>query len=909
MKKTTLKKVCLELLQHLLAAGIMITIAGLLLNSYISVDSIDGPKVYRVFPINAGLEFEESEIYQDLFRNAVSDITQLVVLKGQLETDGILDPAKQIDVTEYVSGIGADSGGSLTVVYTLDDIVKWGKSGVEYTDRFMSMSEFVNYFGYCIYPENFKLDEYGQLCFDDFYHISESEETDPEEEGEEPGADGEAPEGRYGKSAEEIAVLAGKLEESTQEQLEDMVFSHIMSRNLDGINISREDDGSLTVSIPMLNCRYATVEGKKQLKEYAQNWIDYIQLQENVVAAIDSLTVNYQRYQICNEAYKGSKSNVKYMVRMMTDEGIRTYTNVPDLAGLQDNEVTEFFNEYRRYLIYYPDSLVFMGNTIFSEEEMDDYIGVYSYAYPDTTHIWLGVDSRYAIEGDAFQTANAVYQKIVPNVGRFIVLIMILAFVWLATGIYLTVAAGMVLGENGEQICYLNRFDKLWTELLFLLGAGLAYGGLQGARAILGIAQTAEGMPARLMGVELTKLYQYGLFALYGIYVSACIDIVWLSLVRRVKAGSLWRGSFLFFFCRGVGNTVRFIFRHKNSVVSTLLPYNIFLFSNLIGIAAVYRLWNRRMYALLILLAMVAVDGIVGVLLFRRNAELAEIVEGIGRIRDGEEEFKVDADSLHGSSRELAIAVNNIGEGIRHAVKTSMEDERMKTDLITNVSHDIKTPLTSIISYVDLLKRLHIEEEPAKGYINILDSKAQRLKQLTDDLMEVSKISSGTIVLEKEKLNLTELLNQGIGEFSEKLEECGLQVVFEEDDTPAYIYADSRRMWRVVENLFNNICKYALEGTRVYINMAKAQDRIEVSIKNISRQQMNVRPQELAERFIRGDSSRTTEGSGLGLSIAKSLVQVHDGSFEILLDGDLFKVLFSFPEYHESPAGQARGPA
>ena len=183
-----------------------------------------------------------------------------------------------------------------------------------------------------------------------------------------------------------------------------------------------------------------------------------------------------------------------------------------------------------------------------------------------------------------------------------------------------------------------------------------------------------------------------------------------------------------------------------------------------------------------------------------------------------------------------------------------------------------------------------------------MDSKAQRLKQLTDDLVEASRISSGSIVLEKEKLNLTELLNQGIGEFSEKLEECGLQVIFEEDDTAAYIYADSRRMWRVVENLFNNICKYALEGTRVYIDMVKVEANIQVSIKNISRQQMSVRPEDLAERFIRGDSSRTTEGSGLGLSIAKSLVQVHGGSFEIHMDGDLFKVVISFPEYSENPA-------
>ena len=233
----------------------------------------------------------------------------------------------------------------------------------------------------------------------------------------------------------------------------------------------------------------------------------------------------------------------------------------------------------------------------------------------------------------------------------------------------------------------------------------------------------------------------------------------------------------------------------------------------------------------------------------------------------------------------------------------------MKTDLITNVSHDIKTPLTSIINYVDLLKRLHIEEEPAKGYIEILDGKTQRLKQLTDDLVEASKISSGNIELEREKLNLTELLNQGIGEFSERMEESRLHVVFEKMDTPAYIYADSRRMWRVVENLFNNVCKYALEGTRIYIDMVRQEGRITVSVKNISRQQMNIRSEELTERFIRGDSSRTTEGSGLGLYIARSLVQVQGGNFEIFLDGDLFKTVFSFSEYEtkENRAPEERG--
>jgi signal transduction histidine kinase len=274
-------------------------------------------------------------------------------------------------------------------------------------------------------------------------------------------------------------------------------------------------------------------------------------------------------------------------------------------------------------------------------------------------------------------------------------------------------------------------------------------------------------------------------------------------------------------------------------------------------------------------------------------------VEGINRIRDGEVEFKLEADSLHGSSKELAIAVNNIGEGIRKAVQTSMEDERMKTDLITNVSHDIKTPLTSIINYVDLLKRLKIDEEPAKGYIDILDGKAQRLKQLTDDLVEASKISSGSIVLENAKLNLTELFNQGIGEFSEKLEEGRLQVVFEGDDTPAYVFADSRRMWRVVENLFNNICKYAMEGTRVYVDLEKAEGMVTVSVKNISETSLNFSPDELTERFVRGDVSRSSEGSGLGLSIARNLTELQKGEFRIVLDGDLFKVILRFQEYQE----------
>lgn len=901
MKKPTLKRIAIGMLQHMLAAVLMVGVAGLLLNSYVAVESINGTEVYRIFTVDTGQEFEDSEIYNDLFRNAVSDITQLVVIKGRLETNDVFDSAKHIDTTAYASQLGMDRGCAVTAVYELDNLIKWGKRGVDYNDRTMSMSEFVKYFGYCIYPENFTLDEYGQLIFDDFNIITEEAEPENLQAGEdgtavEPSTDSE---NLYGKTAEEIEMIRSMMEGFTEQQLEDMVFSHLMAENLSQVRLAREDDGSLMVTLPMLLCRYDTVEGVRQLVDYADNWVDYIRLQENVVTAIENLTMDYDRYQICNPAYSEGNSNVKYMVRMMTDEGIRTYTNIPDLKGQSDEDVTEYFSEQRRHLIYYPDSLVFMGNTTMSEDDIYNLISIYEYAYPDSTHIWLGVDTRNLVEGDAFYNAYQIYEKVIPNVNRIIVLIAFLALSWLILTVHMSITAGVAYDEEGGKVWYLTQFDHIWTEALLLLGAGLVYAGMWGYHLLTEVAATAGVVPTEMMGIQLTTLYNYTVFGLYGVYVSMSVCLILYSLIRRIKSWNIWKESFLFWFFRGVANSVRFVFRHRNSFVSTILPYIIYVFVNLIGLVAAYRFREQQVWAIVLLVAVVIFDIIVGVLLFKRNAEQNEIVEGINRIRNGEVEFKLDSDSLHGASRELADAVNNIGEGIRAAVRTSMKDEQMKTDLITNVSHDIKTPLTSIINYVDLLKRLKIEEEPAKGYIDILDNKAQRLKQLTDDLVEVSKISSGNIELNREKLNLTELINQSLGEFSEKLEEGNLQVIFEESGKPAYIYADSRRMWRVVENFFNNICKYALEGTRVYIDMIQDEGRIEVSFKNISRQQMNIRPDELTERFIRGDSSRSTEGSGLGLSIAKNLIQVQGGTFDLRLDGDLFKIVMTFPEYRE----------
>ena len=238
--------------------------------------------------------------------------------------------------------------------------------------------------------------------------------------------------------------------------------------------------------------------------------------------------------------------------------------------------------------------------------------------------------------------------------------------------------------------------------------------------------------------------------------------------------------------------------------------------------------------------------------------------------------------------------VNDISNGFENAVEQGIKSERLKTELITNVSHDIKTPLTSIINYVDLLKKEDIKNDKANEYIEILDNKSQRLKKLIQDLVEASKASSGNIKLNLENLSLLELLNQSIGEFEDKFEEKKLNLVKSFPEKDIYIRADSRYMYRIIENLFENITKYALENSRVYIDVSQNGNKVKVEIKNISKEKLNITEEELMQRFVRGEKSRTTEGNGLGLSISQSLTEIQGGEFRIVIDGDLFKAELEF---------------
>lgn len=271
------------------------------------------------------------------------------------------------------------------------------------------------------------------------------------------------------------------------------------------------------------------------------------------------------------------------------------------------------------------------------------------------------------------------------------------------------------------------------------------------------------------------------------------------------------------------------------------------------------------------------------------------LLDGVQAMANGEQETRIPTERLFPGNRQMAEAVNDLGEGLRTALQEQMKSERMKTDLITNVSHDLKTPLTSIINYVDLMKREQIESPKAKEYLRILDQKSQRLKQLTEDLVEASRASSGNVTLDIQRIDLKELLMQTSGEFEERFAARDLRLIASYPDAPLYVEADGRRLWRIIENLYRNVEKYAMPGTRVYLDAERDGEMAVMSMKNISEQPLNISADALTERFIRGDESRTTEGSGLGLSIAKDLTELQHGTFSIYLDGDLFKVTVAFP--------------
>lgn len=423
--------------------------------------------------------------------------------------------------------------------------------------------------------------------------------------------------------------------------------------------------------------------------------------------------------------------------------------------------------------------------------------------------------------------------------------------------------------EKGEVI--LNSFDKtpllvalILLFILSMIGCGFL------------IALSSDNLTLILTGAAIGAVI---------IYISFVFFLE--TFIKRIKAKTLFRNTITYRIIRWIKNLVTSMTRSANMTVKLILITIAFGILNIIGFGTSDGIG---------VILLIAIWTYAFIKIHQWLVKYTEIKNAIKQIYMGNTEVHLDENRYKGSLHDMAIQVNDIAGGLSNAIQEKLKSERLKTELITNVSHDIKTPLTSIINYVDLLKKEELPNEKAREYLTILDNKSQRLKRLTEDLVEASKASSGNIKLNIEKLNVNELLKQISGEFEDKFKTRKLEEVMSLPEKNVYISADSRYMYRVLENMYSNISKYAMENTRVYIDVIPNNNKITIQMKNISKEKLNISTDELMQRFVRGDSARNTEGSGLGLSIATSLTTLQGGTFNIYLDGDLFKVIIEFDQ-------------
>ena len=504
--------------------------------------------------------------------------------------------------------------------------------------------------------------------------------------------------------------------------------------------------------------------------------------------------------------------------------------------------------------------------------------------------IFVALDPDLAAS-DYFSQYSEIYSQWLPKMQLLLLMIAVGGIGTLVCLVLFTLQAGRN-GKNKEIRLYF--FDQWYTEI----AAAAAILIVMGAVGIVAVCiELSYGGVHYIQNFDGNYIYSgsYGneadtwrsLVAASGILAGFLITLIpYCSLVRRIKARNVWKQSFLYCVGHRIVSAGRTFYEGRQESERTILMFCVFCGVQIILCC------GFGMFGVFLTLVM---DAAVLLLLLREASGRKQIEHGLKEIAAGDLDYKIDLTELQGEDNlQLAGIVNSLGEGMKAAVQEQMKSERLKADLITNVSHDIKTPLTSIINYVDLLKREQIPGERAREYLKVLDQKSQRLKNLTEDLVEASKASSGNVKLEMTTLDIVEMIWQTNGEFEEKFATRSLELVSTLPESSILIEADGRHLWRVLENVYNNAFKYAMEHTRVYTDLKLKDDKVYFTIKNISANPLNVQGDELTERFVRGDVSRTTEGSGLGLSIAQSLTKLQGGTFEILIDGDLFKVRVGF---------------
>lgn len=832
-----------------------------------------------------GKSYTESEAFEKQVSNRGSDI--LVSLAAQDDINYLKNAGSSavIDLAEFEEkGNTRDSIRDLSLkntsglAYSVSDLLEWGKDweanyyeGVYDEDSQVIRCESSDGTSHYFYRTDFKkMVADGTLKIN--YNTDFLEEDDFESKTESEKLDTVADElyYRYTSQSENIGNVTDTRTNTEYpgcffvelSQLDEKFAPQGAENILDAVNKSTEWNGRLEDAykelFTLLDCIRA-IQSDEQFNDY-----------ETSLASVFHSVGDYTEGSI----------NLTYL---FADKETQTiYTNkkaYSSYAQLEQN-LEKIFKE-KAYAVVYPELSECVTNIPGADLQVWNHTIDQSFDTKDFVFA-VSVDTKFSVADSMADEAEnyETYSKLMfPMLAGAI----FGSVLWLIGMVWLTVTAGR--RPEDEEI-HLNGFDRWYTEI----AAGAVIGIWLAGTIISGtlIANSSLGYSHAVVTVIVTCL-------ICGTYTMAWFLIGYLSLVRRIKAGTLWKNSLIRTVLKWIGKCsgklsdfARAFSRNTAEKIKVLLVGGAFLFLQFLIIGCGFT--GAGVFLIILLI----VDAAAVIFIIRKADGLDLIMDGLKKISDGELQYKIKTDTLTGKQKVMAEYINNIGSGLDAAVENSLKKERMQTELITNVSHDLKTPLTSIINYVDLMKRENPTDPKIQEYLRILDEKSQRLKVLTEDVVEASKASTGNIKLEMNDIDFVEMVQQVIGEFEEKFQEKNLTMMVHFTDEPSIIYADGQRMWRVLENVFGNVVKYAMEGTRVYAEISNRNKKVTFSLKNISAQPLNISADELTERFIRGDVARNTEGSGLGLSIAKSLTELQGGEFKLYLDGDLFKVMITF---------------
>lgn len=458
-------------------------------------------------------------------------------------------------------------------------------------------------------------------------------------------------------------------------------------------------------------------------------------------------------------------------------------------------------------------------------------------------------------------------------------IIRISSFLGILFFIILIVMAGY---KGGNDLPSENFFDRIPTDLWTVIIGASIFAVLYWSTVFYNYVDILQN----IMALKNFEQYLWAFIGLGGVIYSLFMSLI-LSYSTRIKLRTFIKRSIIYKLMEWSMEVLTTIMENGNVMLLFIFGFSGYCLANYFLVARVLRIKGFLPGFMFITFNCIAFALCTMII-----SQYKTISKAAKKILSGDMDIKINTQKWFPFMGQLGNDIKNINDGLQNALDEQVKSERLKTELITNVSHDIKTPLTSIINYIDLLKKEELKNDRTAEYIKILEQKSQRLKTLTEDLVEASKISTHSIHVENEYVDLKELIVQTLGEHSGKFQ--GLDVIFSQPDEDVIIWTDGKYVWRIVENLFSNIRKYALPGTRAYIDLSIDDEDVVLEFKNTSKEKLNIKEEELMERFVRGDRSRNSEGSGLGLSIARSLTEILEGEFGLTIDGDLFKVTIKF---------------